>query len=309
MRTGRWNSRQRSSQPGLHLGASRVRKRREHARGGLAVRGQLDLAAALGLLEALGRELEEPRTRLLGVLERDADRRADQRNALPELLEEALVRLVRLVVAQALELLEQLALLVGEAARNGDVDEHAVVAAAEALEHRHAVAAQRAHLAGLRARLELELDRAVERLDRDRRAERGLDDREVDLREHVVALAHEPLVGPDAHRDVEVARAAAERARVALAREADALAVVDARPAPSTSSDRSSSVRPAPVHVSHGMLDLAPGALAFGARRRADELAEEAPRDLLQPAVAAAALADRDVRARLDAVAVAGARR
>ena len=70
---------------------------------------------------------------------------------------------------------------------------------------------------------------AVERLDRDRRAERGLDDREVDLREHVVALAHEALVGPDAHRDVDVARAAAERAGVALAREADALAVVDAR--------------------------------------------------------------------------------
>ena len=74
-----------------------------------------------------------------------------------------------------------------------------------------------AHLAGLRARLELELDRAVERLDRDGRAERRLDDGEVDLREHVVALAHEALVGPDAHRDVEVAGAAAERAGVTLA--------------------------------------------------------------------------------------------
>ena len=164
--------------------------------------------------------------------------------------------------------------------------------------------AQHAHLAGLRARLELELDRAVERLDRDGRAERRLHDREVDLREDVVALAHEALVGPDAHRDVDVARAAAERAGVALAGEADALAVVDAG-RDSTSSVRSSSVRPAPSHVSHGCSILRPVPLALGARRRADELAEDAARDLLQPAGAAAALAGRDVRAGLHAVAVA----
>jgi hypothetical protein len=36
---------------------------------------------------------------------------------------------------RALEALEQRALLVGQAARHGDVDEHAVVAAAEALQH------------------------------------------------------------------------------------------------------------------------------------------------------------------------------
>ena len=42
-----------------------------------------------------------------------------------------------------------------------------MVAAAEALQDRHAAAAQHADLAGLRARVELELDLAVERLDRD----------------------------------------------------------------------------------------------------------------------------------------------
>ena len=47
---------------------------------------------------------------------------------------------------------EQLALLVGQLARDGDVDEHPVVAAAEALEHGMPLAAQHAHLAGLRAR-------------------------------------------------------------------------------------------------------------------------------------------------------------
>ena len=56
------------------------------------------------------------------------------------------------------------------------VDEHALVAAAEALEHRHALAAKHAHLARLRARLELELGVAFERRHGDRRAERRLDD-------------------------------------------------------------------------------------------------------------------------------------
>ena len=46
-----------------------------------------------------------------------------------------------------------------------DVHEHAVVAAPEALEHRHALAAQHTHLARLRSGRELELDRPVERLD------------------------------------------------------------------------------------------------------------------------------------------------
>ena len=68
----------------------------------------------------------------------------------------------------------------------------------------------------------------LDRLDLDGGAERRLDDREVDLGEDVVALAHEAVVRADVDEDVGVARAAAERAGVALAGDADALAVVDA---------------------------------------------------------------------------------
>ena len=104
--------------------------------------------------------------------------------------------------------------------------------------------------------------------------------------------------------DVDVARAAAERARMPLAGEADALAVVD--PGRNVDVERcSSSVRPAPRHVSHGCSTICAAAPAIRARRRADELAEEAARDLLQPAAAAAARTGPRLRAGLDAVAAA----
>ena len=51
---------------------------------------------------------------------------------------------IGVVVAQLLELVEQPALLVGQAARDGDVDEHAMVAVPEALQHRHPLAAEHA---------------------------------------------------------------------------------------------------------------------------------------------------------------------
>src|SRR5262249_26282832 len=76
-----------------------------------------------------------------------------------EPVEEAVVLGVRLVVARLVELTEQPALLVGEPARNGDVDEHALVAAAVSLEHRHPATAERLHLPRLGAGFELELHR------------------------------------------------------------------------------------------------------------------------------------------------------
>src|SRR5262245_14461868 len=202
------------------------------------------------------------------------------------------------------ELLEQPAPLVGEAARHGDVDEHALVAAAEALQHRHALAAQHAHVAWLRAGLERQLDGAVERLDADGRAERRLDDREVDLREDVVALAHEALVGTHAHEHVRVAGAAAERAGVALAGEADALAVVDAGRDVDVELARLECAARAVARLAR-VLDHLSAPTALRARRRADELAEEAARDLLQTAAPAAAVAPDRLRAGLDAVAAA----
>ena len=165
--------------------------------------------------------------------------------------------------------------------------------------------AQDAHLARLRARVELELDRAVERLDADRGADGGLDDRQVDLREDVVSLADEALVGADAHADVDVAGAAAERARVPLAGEADPLAVVDA----GRDVDLELALlerAPRAVARLARMLDDAAGAAALRAGRLADELAEDAARDLLEPAGPAAALTGDDVRAGSGAVAAAG---
>src|SRR5213593_1177449 len=86
---------------------------------------------------------------------------ADSTERALELLEEALVGLVRVLAGAALELGEQLALLRREAFRNRDVDHDPVLTAAEALEHRHPLAAQHANLAGLRSGLELERDLAV----------------------------------------------------------------------------------------------------------------------------------------------------
>src|SRR6266516_8058037 len=53
-----------------------------------------------------------------------------------QLVEEPLVRTVRLVARQALEFLEQTELLHAELARGEDVDQHSLVAAPESLENR-----------------------------------------------------------------------------------------------------------------------------------------------------------------------------
>src|SRR5438067_10984342 len=158
-----------------------------------------------------------------------------------------------------------------------------MVAPAEPLQHRHPAPTKHAHLTGLHAGLELELDVTVEGLNRHGRAQRGLDDRQIDLREDVVALAHEALVRTDANEDVEVARASAERARMALAGETDALAVVD--PLRNLDLDRPlveratcAGARPA------RMFDVPARTAALGAPQPPDELAGLPGRDLLHPA-------------------------
>ena len=143
-----------------------------------------------------------------------------------------------------------------------------------------------AHLARLHAGLQLELDRAVERLDRQRHAERGLHDRQVDLRVDVVPFADEPRIGLHADEHVDVAGATAERTRVSLAGDTDALPVVDAG---GNVDVELAALERAPCAVALGarMLDDLATALAGRARRRAHELAEHAARDLLQPPGAA----------------------
>ena len=180
------------------------------------------------------------------------------------------------------ELAQEATLLVAEVARYEDVDEDPLVAAATPLQDGHATARQDDDLARLRPGRQLELLLPVERRDREGGAERGLREGQVDGRVDVVALAHESLVGTDAHLDVDVAGPAADEPGVPVAGQADLLAVVDSR----RDLDRE---RP--------LLDDAAGAAALGARlldpatgagaRRAglgaDELAENAPRHLLQP--------------------------
>src|SRR4029077_9441255 len=100
---------------------------------------------------------------------------------------------------------------------------------AKALEHGHPFPAQHADLTRLHAGREVELDRPLERLAGHRRAERRLDDRQVDLGIDVVALAYEPRVRAHVDEHVDVSRSAAERTGVTLARKPDPLPVVDAR--------------------------------------------------------------------------------
>ena len=142
-----------------------------------------------------------------------------------------------------------------------------------------------------------------------RRAERRLRHRQGDGRDHVVALAHEAAVGPHADVDVDVAGAAAEHAGVALARQADALAVVDARR--HLDLERPLLGHPARRRRTRRTArdDHAARAAAGRAGAGADELAEDAVRDLADAAGAAARWAALDARARLGAARRRTARR
>ena len=127
------------------------------------------------------------------------------------------------------ELLDDLALLARQLARDDDVDDRAEVAAAAGpTEDRHALPAQRDGLARLRPGVETDLVRAVERRDADARAERGDGRGHVDHGDEVVAVADEALVLGDVDEHVEVAGRRAGLAGVAVAAQADALAVGDA---------------------------------------------------------------------------------
>src|SRR6185312_7016512 len=121
------------------------------------------------------------------------------------------------------------------------------------------------------------------------RPQRRLGHRQVHARDDVVAVAHEASVRAHVHQNVRVAGTPPDLAGVALARQADPLAVMDA--------GRN-------VDVEHPLLHLSPRPLAVGTRRRddltrspalgtrirADELPEDRGRDGL---LATAPTADR----------------
>ena len=216
-RTGRWNVRQRSAQSSATSSARAPPNARQSrsSPAGVGVGGELDAVRATrpprsppGRARACARA--PPRRARRGHAPRRAE--AAQRNALFSLSKKPSSGSVRLVVGERARTPRAAALLVGQPARHDDVDEHAVVAAAEALQHRHARgrAARAPRPAACPARTRARPRRRASATVT-RRAERGLRDRQVDGREDVVALAHEALVGSDAHVDVDVAGAAAER--------------------------------------------------------------------------------------------------
>jgi len=176
-----------------------------------------------------------------------------------------------------------------------------VVSATEPLKHRHPPPPHHPHLAGLRPCSELELLFAVERRDRDPRAERRLGHRQVHLGEDVVSLANEPRVRPDSNANVDIARPAAGETGVAFTGDADPLTVMDPR--------RDLDVQPPLLEdlpsafaLRAWMLDQPPAAAALWAILRADELPEGAARDVLDAAEPLAGRADRDLGSRLHTV-------
>ena len=154
------------------------------------------------------------------------------------------------------EFLEQPALLVRQVPRNGDVDEHPVVAATAALQHGHPLAAQNADLARLGSGLELELDVALER--RHRTVAPSAACVIVRSTAEMMSLPSRTnrASGRTCTMHVDVAGPAAERARMAFTAEPDPLAVVD----PGRDLDLELAlvvVRPVPAQSSHGVSTVA----------------------------------------------------
>ena len=110
-------------------------------------------------------ELRAAAPRLLQLIRPDRHRdpaELAQRNALLSFSKNPFVGPVGLLAGRTVELLEQVALLLGQLPWDGDVDEHPLVAATESLQDGHPAAAQDDHLAGLRPWIELELRLTVQ---------------------------------------------------------------------------------------------------------------------------------------------------
>src|SRR5262249_10897427 len=192
----------------------------------------------------------------------------------------------------------------GQLLRYQDPHADQVVAAASAPQPRHALAAQPQHGAALRAGRQLQLLVAVERRHVDLVAERGLGDVDGQLVDDVGVLPLEVRVRRDRNHDVEIARRAAAAAELALARQVDLLAVVDAgRYRHGDLPHRLDGAARAALPARLGD-HLAASAAAI-ANRDVDELAEDGLLDAPHLAGAVALRAARRRRARLGAAAAA----
>src|SRR5438105_10884764 len=204
-----------------------------------------------------------------------------------------------------MELLVEDLLLFGQRPRDEDVEIHELIPAPARSKARDALALEPHRLSVLRARRDPHL-RAVafDGGDVELVAERGLRRRDAKHVDEIVALAPEARVVLEANQDVEVARRAGTGAGLALAGDAELLAVVDA------GGDRQHDVAllalaaltPAPGAQ---LVDRLPRAAAPRAGGHVDEPAEHRLLDLAHLAPTLALLARGDRRARLGAVAAA----
>src|ERR1700676_1223610 len=134
-----------------------------------------------------------------------------------------------LVASQLGVLFQQIAFAPGQLRRPRDVNRNEQIAPRAAAHVRHAASAQPVGRAGLRPRDDRNFDRAVDRVYRDRSAERRLRERDRDVQEQLRTVAPEARMLREAEIDVQIPGRTAARPRFAAARDADAASLVDAR--------------------------------------------------------------------------------
>src|SRR5580658_1513190 len=168
-------------------------------------------------------------------------------------------------VAGLLEFAQQLLLALRQVDRGLDDHLDIHVAARGRAQHRHALALQAELMTALSAGGNVDLGAAaIDRRHFDRAAERGHRQSDGHAAMDVGAVALEEAMRLDGEEDIEIARAAAAQAGLALAGETDARAVFDAR----GNGDREGLLLALPALAAAGaarILDDAAGAVAGGA--------------------------------------------
>src|SRR5207248_2787550 len=174
---------------------------------------------------------------------------------------------------------------------------HDEIPTATAPQRRCAEPAQTQLRAVLRAVGNLELHRAVERVEVEAGAESGLHHRDAQLTPQLVAASLQRAVGRDAHRDIQIARRSAAWACGTTTGQAEALALIDALRDLDVDRTRTFDSSRATAHLA-GIRDGLARAPADRARRRGHELAQQRAAHLTDFTGSVARLAALRVRAR-----------